>query len=184
MFMFISLKLNSIAQDKTRTWVVNVKLQKMAGGRFWDSTNVNLISFHSNHNLRVSWSSQESSVGSTLDWYTERTGFKSCRLQLNFQMEKGCRRGRILWRTAVYAVRHKIRLCRIKFEIMIWYIQSLHCRLHRYVSDTIWNIPQVYLFSPFEKWHTHCKIATCQKQITFFKTFNAVSYVFYTIGEK
>ena len=35
-------------------------------------------------------SSQDSSVGSTLDWYSEGLGFKSRRLQLNFQLEKGC----------------------------------------------------------------------------------------------
>ena len=28
-----------------------------------------------------------------------------------------------------YAVRHKIQLCRIEIEIMIWYIQSIHCQL-------------------------------------------------------
>ena len=37
-------------------------------------------------------SSQVSSVGSTLDWYLEGPGFKSCHLQLNFQLEKGCGR--------------------------------------------------------------------------------------------
>ena len=37
-------------------------------------------------------SSQDSSVGSTVDWYLEGPGFKSRRLQLNFQLEKGCRR--------------------------------------------------------------------------------------------
>ena len=37
-------------------------------------------------------SSQDSSVGSTLDWYSEGPEFKSRRLQLNFQLEKGCRR--------------------------------------------------------------------------------------------
>ena len=35
-------------------------------------------------------SSQDSSVGSALDWYSEGPGFKSRRLQLNFQLEKGC----------------------------------------------------------------------------------------------
>ena len=35
-------------------------------------------------------SSQDSSVGSKLDWYSEGLGFKSCHLQLNFQLEKGC----------------------------------------------------------------------------------------------
>ena len=34
----------------------------------------------------------DSSVGSLLDWYSEGRGFKSHRLQLNFQMEKGFRR--------------------------------------------------------------------------------------------
>ena len=33
-------------------------------------------------------SSQDSSVGSTLDWYLECQGFKSHRLQLNFQWRK------------------------------------------------------------------------------------------------
>ena len=37
-------------------------------------------------------SSQDSSVGSALDWYSEGPGFKSRRLQLNFQLEKGCGR--------------------------------------------------------------------------------------------
>ena len=32
-------------------------------------------------------------------------------------------------RERFYAVRHKIRLRRIEFEIMKWYIQSIHCRL-------------------------------------------------------
>ena len=35
-------------------------------------------------------SSQDSSVVSALDWYLEGPGFKSCHLQLNFQLEKGC----------------------------------------------------------------------------------------------
>ena len=35
-------------------------------------------------------SSQDSSVGSTLDWYSEGRGFKSLHLQFNFQLEKGC----------------------------------------------------------------------------------------------
>ena len=30
--------------------------------------------------------------GSALDRYSEGPGFKSCRLQLNFQLEKGCGR--------------------------------------------------------------------------------------------
>ena len=34
----------------------------------------------------------DSSVGSTLDWYSEGPGFKSRRLQMNFQLEEGCRR--------------------------------------------------------------------------------------------
>ena len=37
-------------------------------------------------------SSQDSSVGSMLDWYLEGSGFKSRRLQINFQLEKGCGR--------------------------------------------------------------------------------------------
>ena len=37
-------------------------------------------------------SSQDSSVGNTLVWYSEGPGFKSCRLQLNFQLKKGCGR--------------------------------------------------------------------------------------------
>ena len=36
--------------------------------------------------------SQDSSVGSVLDWYLEGPGFKSCRLQLNCQLQKGCGR--------------------------------------------------------------------------------------------
>ena len=36
--------------------------------------------------------SQDCSVGSALDWYSEGPGFKSRHLQLNFQLEKGCRR--------------------------------------------------------------------------------------------
>ena len=35
-------------------------------------------------------SSQDSSVGSALDWHSEGPGFKSLRLQLNFWLEKGC----------------------------------------------------------------------------------------------
>ena len=34
-------------------------------------------------------SSQDSSVGSMVDWYLEGPGFKSRHLQLNFHMEKG-----------------------------------------------------------------------------------------------
>ena len=34
----------------------------------------------------------DSSVGSMLDWYLEGPGFKSCRLQINFELEEGCRR--------------------------------------------------------------------------------------------
>ena len=37
-------------------------------------------------------SSQDSSVGSALEWYLEGPGFKSRRLQLSFQLEKGCGR--------------------------------------------------------------------------------------------
>ena len=36
--------------------------------------------------------SQDSSVGSALDWYSEGPGFKSCFLLMNFQLEKGCGR--------------------------------------------------------------------------------------------
>ena len=36
--------------------------------------------------------SQDSLVGSALDWYLEGPGFKSHHLQFNFQLEKGCRR--------------------------------------------------------------------------------------------
>ena len=35
---------------------------------------------------KIKQSSQDSSVGSTLDWYSEGPGFKSRRLQLNFQL--------------------------------------------------------------------------------------------------
>ena len=37
-------------------------------------------------------SSQDSSVGSPLDYHLEGPGFKSRRLQLNFQLEEGCGR--------------------------------------------------------------------------------------------
>ena len=35
-------------------------------------------------------SSQDSSVGIALEWYWEGPGLKSCCLQINFQLEKGC----------------------------------------------------------------------------------------------
>ena len=40
--------------------------------------------------INFKWeSSQDSSLGSKLDWYLEDPGFKSHHLQLNFQLEKG-----------------------------------------------------------------------------------------------
>ena len=36
---------------------------------------------------KLAINSQDSSVGSTLDWYSEDPGFKSLHLQLNFQLE-------------------------------------------------------------------------------------------------
>ena len=51
------------------------------------------MSFFKKHlKIKENLSSQDSSVGSTLDWYLEGQGFKSCRLQMIFQMEEGCGR--------------------------------------------------------------------------------------------
>ena len=57
-------------------------------------------------------------VSSALDWYFEGPGFKFHHLQLNFQLEKGCRRD-----SMQYAI--KIWLRRIEFEIMTWYIYAI-----------------------------------------------------------
>ena len=46
-------------------------------------------------------SSQDSPVGSALDWYSEGPGFKSRLLQLNFQLGKGCGRD-----SKQYAIKH------------------------------------------------------------------------------
>ena len=44
-------------------------------------------------------SRKDNSVGSVLDWYSEGPGFKSCRLQLNFQVDKGCGRDSMQYAT-------------------------------------------------------------------------------------
>ena len=77
------------------------------------------IVFHHKHEKQ---SSQDSSVGSMLDWYLEESGVQISPSPIEFSIRERLRE-------RFYAVRHKIRLSRFKFELMIWYIQSIHCRL-------------------------------------------------------
>ena len=64
-------------------------------------------------------SSQDSSVGSMLDWYSKGPGFESRHLKLNFQLEKGCVE-------RFSAVHHKIQLGRKYFKISMLCIVKLH----------------------------------------------------------
>ena len=42
--------------------------------------------------VNIGFPIQSGQLGSMLDWYSEGPGFKSCRLQLNVQLEEGCGR--------------------------------------------------------------------------------------------
>ena len=70
-------------------------------------------------------SSQDSSVSSALDWYLEGPGFKSCRLQLNFQLEKGCGRD-----SMQYAINYgcvELNLNNIKCSVR-GYVHVVYCK--------------------------------------------------------
>ena len=70
-------------------------------------------------------SSQDSSVGSTLDWYSEGPGFKSRRLQLNVQLEKGCGRD-----SMQYAINYgcvELNLNNIKCSVR-GYVHVVYCK--------------------------------------------------------
>ena len=63
-------------------------------------------------------SSQDSSVGNALDWYSEGPGFKSRPLQLNFQFEKGYGRD-----SKQYAIKYGC----VELNLSIMIIKATRC---------------------------------------------------------
>ena len=82
-----------VAQNEKSIFLV-LEVFNIFLGKFYELSifSVFLVLSPTNIFVSFSWSSQDSSVGDALDWYFEGPGLKSCCLQLNCQLEKGCRR--------------------------------------------------------------------------------------------